>query len=224
MKTSSPRRAKAGYISTLLVLSTGAVLSILTVYAYKSAFVSQGVQAQVQLRVDYSEKEEAILRSIVAITPNRSIRAMQSGSNASATVSDPLRWQNIFTESLVLANARTAISSELLASIGLNLRQANSGDASLGVPSRIFKAISPDTGYVSPGINRSLGTSYPVPLDAGDTTIKDRDLLYPIISKNKVGRSSCGLVKICNRYPSSSASTKIESSCNFFMSSFIISM
>ena len=186
MKTSPSRRAKAGYISTLLVLATGAVLSLLTIYAYRSAVVSQGVQAQVQLRVDYSEKEEAILRSIVAITPNRAIRAMQSGSNASDAVRNPLRWQDIFTESLVLANARTAISDEMLASISINLRKANPGDGSLNAPSRIFKPISTETGFVSPGINRSLGTGYPVPLTSGDTTVNARDLLYPIISSSKV--------------------------------------
>jgi hypothetical protein len=186
MKTSSSKRAEAGYVSTLLVLTTGAVLSVLTVYAYRSAVTSQGVQAQVQLRLDYSEKEEAILRSIVAIAPNRAIQAMQSGSDANAGVSDPLRWQNIFTESLDLANARTAISNDLLASISVNLRKANSGDGALNVPSRIFKAISPDTGFVSRGLNRSLGTGYPVPLTSNDSTVTTRDAIYPIITHSKV--------------------------------------
>lgn len=180
----SRRRTKAGYISTLLVLSTGAILSILTLYAYKAAIASQAVQSQVQMRVDYSEKEEAILRSIVAIAPNRAIRAMQSGSNDPA-VSNPLRWQDIFTESLVLANARTAIPDQLISSIGLNLRKANIGDSALDVPSRIFTAIAPDTGYVSVGINRSLGTGYPVPLTTSDPTVTARDLTYPIIANTK---------------------------------------
>ncbi len=185
MKTSPSRRAKAGYISTLLVLSTGSILSILTLYAYRAAIAAQAVQAQVQMRVDYSEKEEAILRSIVAIAPNRAIRAMQSGSNVTA-VSNPLRWQDIFTESLVLANARTAISGQLITSMGyLNLRTANAGDSALNVPSRIFAAIAPETGYVSAGINRSLGTGYPVPLTTNDATVAARDLTYPIISNAK---------------------------------------
>ncbi len=42
---------------------------------------AHAVQSTVQLRTDYREKEEAVLRSIVAITPNRAIRAMQANSD-----------------------------------------------------------------------------------------------------------------------------------------------
>lgn len=186
MKTSPVRRWKPGYVSTLLVISTGALLTLLTVYAYDSAYRSKDIQGQIQLRVDYSDKEEAILRSIVAITPNRAIRAMMSGSNTSATTREPLRWQNIFTEALVLANARTSISPEMATSLEVaNLRTGNAGDSTLVDPSRIFAAIPSETGYVSPGINRSLGTGYPLPLTSGDSTTSTRDALYPIISANK---------------------------------------
>ena len=186
MKTSSARRHKAGYISFLLVLSTGAILSALMIYAYRRALASQAIQSQVQLRVDYSEKEEAILRSIVAITPNRAIRAMQAGSDSTGK-RDPLRWQDIFTEALDLANSRTSISSDLVTSLNIpNLKMDNTGDGALQVPSRIFAAIPTETGYVSPGINRSLGTGYPPPLTSTDSTTSTRDALYPIISNKKI--------------------------------------
>ncbi len=182
MKISPSRRRQAGYASFLLVLSTGAVLTLLTIYAYRSAMAAHAVTSLVQLRIDYSEKNEAILRSIVAITPNRAIRAMQSGSNV-AGVRESLSWQNIFTESLVLANAGTSISSELKTSLRIaNLRTSNTGDSTLSSPSKIFAAIPPDTGYVSVGINRRLGVGYPLPLTSSDSTTDSRDMTYPIIS------------------------------------------
>lgn len=188
MKTSSIRRRRAGYATTLLVLTTSSILTVLMVYTYKRAMNVQGAQSQVQLRVDYSEKEEAILRSVISITPNRAIRAMQSGSNTSG-VREPLSWQNIFTEALVLANARTSISSQVTTSLGItNLNAANSGDSVLDAPSKIFAAVTttpPTTDYVSAGINRSLGTGYPVPLTCNDSTTSSRDVLYPIISSKK---------------------------------------
>jgi hypothetical protein len=76
MKSSASRPGKPGYVSYFLALSTGVVLTMLTIYVYRRAINSQAVQATVQLRRDYSEKEEAILRSVVAITPNRAIRAV----------------------------------------------------------------------------------------------------------------------------------------------------
>ena len=187
MRTNPVRPRRGGYVSFVLVLATGTILTLLTIYTYRRAIAAQAVQAQVQLRVDYSEKEAAILRSIVAIVPNRAIRAMQSDSNSNTTISNPLRWQDIFTESLALANARTSIPTNLAASLNLpNLRIANTGDSTLDTPSRIFAAIPPETGYVSAGINRSLGGGYPPPLTSNDSTTSTRDLIYPIISNSKV--------------------------------------
>ena len=88
---------------------TGLILTLLMVYTYRRAMNAQKTQSSVQLRTDYGEKEDAILRSIISLAPNRAIRAMQSGSSASTTVSDPLSWQAIFTEALDLANSRTSI-------------------------------------------------------------------------------------------------------------------
>jgi len=187
MKTSPAKRWKAGYISLLLVLSTGTILTILMVYAYKRAVAAQDAQGQVQLRIDYSEKEEAILRSIVAITPNRAIRAMQSGSDTNASSRTPLTWQTIFTDALVMANARSSVSADVASTLGVTgYKVANMGDSVLDDPARIFKGIGSETGLISVGINRSLGTGYPVPLNCSDSTMSSRDLTYPIISNSKV--------------------------------------
>ncbi len=190
MKTTQSRRGKPGIVSYVLVLSTGAILTLLMVYTYKRAVAAQALQSKVQLRSDYSEKEDAILRSIVAITPNRAIRAMQNGSNSTASISNPLRWQDIFTESLVLSNARTSIASDIQTSIksasgATTLTCGNAGDSSLTTTDSIFKAIAPETGYVSVGINRSLGTGFPPQLTTSTSNTTSRDPSYPIISDDK---------------------------------------
>lgn len=186
MKASSCKHRQGGFVSFLLVLSVGAILTMLMIYAYRRALASQSVQSQVQLRVDYSEKEDAILRSIVAITPNRAIKAMQQDSSLAAN-SVPLSWQSIFTESLTLANARTSISPGLASSLNIaDLKLGNSGDfTSTANPAGIFSAIPPETGLVSVGINRNLGPSYPAPLTSLDAVVNARDSLYPIISDSK---------------------------------------
>jgi hypothetical protein len=191
MKSSPARRRSAGFASYVLVLSTSLILTVLMVLTYQRAVSAQRVQSSVQLRLDYSEKEDAILRSIVAITPNRAIRAMQSGSSASSSVSGPLRWRNIFTEALNLANAKSSIPSNLLTALNVpGARIGNSGDSALASPDRIYNQISGvnddlDTSYASAGINRSLGIGFPVPLTAVNATVVDRDRTYPIISNDK---------------------------------------
>lgn len=192
MRTSHPTKLKRGFVSYLLVLSTGVILTFLMLFAYRRAMSAHDVQSDVQMRLDYAEKEDAILRSIVAITPNRAIRAMQHNSASSSTISNPLRWRNIFNEAVNNANARTSVSNQVLT--GLNLtttRRANIGDSTLSSTDRIFHQIGGvndnlDTSYASAGINRSLGTGFPVPLTTTNSTTISRDPVYPIISRDKL--------------------------------------
>ena len=186
MKTTRKRNGRPGFVSYVLVLSTGMILTALMFMAYRRSMNSQEVQARVQLRLDYSEKEDAILRSIISIAPNRAMRTMQHNSNASTTTRNPLRWQNIFTESLNLANARTSIPSTVLTQLNIpNLKVANSGDSALSTPSRIFKAATGESGWASTGMNRSLGAGYPAPLQTTDATLLANDSIYPMIATTK---------------------------------------
>ncbi len=185
MIQSPPHRHKPGFVSYALVLTTGAVLTLLMIATYRRAINGQDVQRSVQMRVDYSEKEDSILRSVMSIAPNRAILAMQNGSSTNAT-NWKLGWQDIFTDALVAANARSSIPNNLLTSLKIaNLRVGNTGDAANITPNNVFKAISPETGLISTGINRTL-TGYPPPLTTSNATTISRDPSYPIISSDKL--------------------------------------
>ncbi len=186
MKASPSKRHPSGYVSLLVVISTGTLLTLLTIHAYKRAAAAHSVQSKSQLRVDYAEKEEAILRSIVAITPNRAIRAMQGGSAVNAASKAPMSWQRIFSDALDMANSRTSISNSLRTTIGIaDLRVGNAGDSALGSTDQIFRSVVPEEGYVSAGVNRSLGAGYPASLTCDVTTTSTNDFVYPIISDYK---------------------------------------
>lgn len=181
-------KLQPGYVSYVLVLSTGMMLTMITMSAYRNAAGSQIVQSETQLRVDYAEKEDAVLRAVVNIVPNRAIRSMQHRSNISGAERDSLRWQNIFSDALNQANARTSISPELRATLGANATtmSGNVGDSPLGSVNVVFDAIEPETGFLSNGLNRSLGAGYPVPLETANSTVASRDKTYPIISADKI--------------------------------------
>ncbi|KAB2641516.1 MAG: hypothetical protein DVB26_04760, partial [Verrucomicrobia bacterium] len=186
MKTCVIKHRPCGYVSFLLVLSMGILLTLLMVLAYRRASASQMNQAAVQLQLDYGEKQEAILRSLVASVPNRAIRAMQSLSNSATTISAPLSWENIFGDALAAANARQSISTQVLTALGIAAVVGNSGDAPLSNPDLIFKALGSDTGLVSAGINHSQGSGYPVPLTCNNTSDASNDAIWPIIASSKV--------------------------------------
>ncbi len=185
MKTSPIRPGKPGFMSYSIVLATGVTLTLLTVYAYRQMIHSHAVQANVQLRADYSEKEEVILRSIVALTPNRAIQVMQGGG-ANAAQTQALSWERIFSDALVTANASSSIPAELVTTMGLESHStANLGDSALTEIDRIFRTVDGQEGFVSPGINTSLGAGYPPPLSTANATTILRDPTHPVISTDK---------------------------------------
>ncbi|MCH7229117.1 hypothetical protein [Haloferula sp. A504] len=188
MKTpKDDRRRQGGYVSYVMVLSLGIVVLAMLINSYRTSIRSHESQKEVGLRIDYSEKEDEILKAIVNITPNRAIRAMMGGSNASSSARDPLRWQNIFGDALDQANARQAVSEQMLAGLDLGSSiLANPGDGSFSNVGAVFDAIEPESGYVAPGIGRALGVGFPPPLESSNTTLVSRDRIYPIISREKV--------------------------------------
>lgn len=183
MNPSFQRRRNRGFISYVTVLAMGAILLTMLLATYRTSIGAQQTQAMVGLRIDYSEKEEAVLRSIINIAPNRAIRAMQDQSNANAANRDPLKWEKIFSEALDQANVRQSVSAAVKTSFGMtDAAQGNAGDAAFSNVSQVFDAIEPEAGFVAPGIGRSLGVGFPAPLESSDSILVANDRVYPVIS------------------------------------------
>jgi hypothetical protein len=181
----STKRHPAGYASLLLVVTTCTLLLALMVSAYRRAMTAHATQSKVQIRTDYSEKEQAILRSIIAITPNRAIKAMQAPDPLYPAAS--LTWNGIFTDAITLANAGRAIAPATVVAMG-NPRIANTGDELLGAPISIFSEINapnPPINLVTAGINQAPLAGYPPSLSCIDANTTTSDLLRPTLSNNK---------------------------------------
>ncbi|MGD9419616.1 MAG: hypothetical protein Q7R22_011810 [Verrucomicrobiota bacterium JB025] len=185
MKITRSRAGQPGYVSYALVLGTGLILTLLTLAAYQRAMTAHEVQAKVVLKADYAEKEDAILRAMVAITPNRAIRAMVHNSNSNSSTKNPLRWETIYEDALEMANVRKAVSTELYDSLNKpDSIVANVGDADLDDYENIFKPY--DSGSrITRGMKNSLGEGFPVPLSYDNSTTYGKDDNFPIISHDK---------------------------------------
>jgi hypothetical protein len=191
MKTSYTRVGKSGFVSYVLVLSTGLILTLLTVFFYRSTMDAHKVQQSVQLHVDYAEKEDAVLRGIVAITPNRVMRAMMNDSNNSA-IRETWRWRNIFGSALTMANAKTSVDLSVKTQLGItNHIKANVGDTAVSSDARkIFNAINTlndndISKYCTSGLNVSQGFGYPPPLQTSDAELLSRDKHSPLVGPLK---------------------------------------
>lgn len=223
MKTSRKQPGKPGFVSYLLVLSSGVVLLLLMLNAYDRAVHAHAVTSEVQLRTDYAEKEDAVLRSIIAITPNRAMRTMQDGSGANADAANhPLNWTNIFNDALQLANASTSVPSALIEDLELEDHVVgNAGDAGNLDPARIFKALpgGSGTGLCTVGINANLGVGFPPALSKTSGAIDDKDLKFPLISDERVYSTALANAFLSDPDLNGDGTTAYGVSMNFFPSS-----
>lgn len=168
----------------LAVVTISILMLSMMVFAYKRAVNAQATLSAVQTQTDYREKEETILRSIVAIMPNRAIQVMQHGSNAFQSRRDEVSFQTIFEEAIEQSNARTSISDEFMAEISEDtLFRGNTGDSALSDKTKIFKPAVGTSGSVNSGLNQDFGSNYPPSLNFSGTLSDDN--LYPIISNFK---------------------------------------
>jgi len=180
------RKAEGGYVSYLMVLSLGVVMLMMMISAYEASVESQETQAATGLRLDYAEKEDAVLRAIVPIAANRAMLCMQSGSDASSRSRTPLRWQKIFRSAIEEGNAEDSVDAALLSQLGMqNVVIGNSGDASTWASQTFYPLDFDRDEYVTPGLNEDFGLGFPVPLESDSSAVTDVDPNWPVISDRK---------------------------------------
>ncbi len=173
-----------------LVLSIALVAMVLLMSAYRTTIRSQATQRVTQVRVDVSQRESAILRSILAIAPNRAIQAM---SENSSLASSTLTWNRILADSIALANADNADSDGVGATLGTD-RSSNAANFS-GNVTDIFQAVS-GSGLLNAGVNYQISSSYPPYLTAS-TSVATLDATYPIVTHEKIhGANTAGFAQL----------------------------
>lgn len=189
-KLHHPSARKSGYITFLIVMSIAVVAFSLLLVAYRATLRAQETQKTTQVRVDVSQRESAILRSILAVVPNKAIQCMQENSSLSPT---PYNWTTIFTESIALANAADADGDGVGASLG-TARVTNPANFT-GNVSNIFRAAS-GSGLVRAGVNSQISANYPPYLTTSSDTAT-LDATYPIITETKTyGANAAGTAQL----------------------------
>lgn len=191
MKGRVPVSARCrGMVSMPAILAVAMILGAGLTFAYRNHLHCIDNEAKAQVRVDYTQKEEAVLRALLHLVPNKAIGAMQQ---ASSSHPQDFTWTTIFEEAAQLANAESAVSASLLSGLGAaHAIVANPGDTTFASPADFVSAISGDEGLVNPGLTQevsmlfdpSIGDKLPAPLQASDALFRD-DATYPIISLDK---------------------------------------
>lgn len=187
-------KSSPGFASLLVVTSVGIALLIMLVSMYRNTVDAHAIQKNNLLKNDYQQREDAFLRALTNIIPNKAILCMKPDSDND----ESLQWKSIIEDALVMSNSRQALAPEVADSLGFtNIRSGNNTDSNLefGAIISALAAGTIDPDAITSGTNQLATSDYPPPLEcsASDQTT---DSLYPIVSLNKkYGLSASGWVK-----------------------------
>ncbi len=187
------RNFRSGYISILSVVTLASIMLLMLTASFRHSIRNQEVQKKTQIRVDYTNREQAFLRSVLTEVPNSAIRNMMANSNSPGN-EVPSRWQWIFERALTKANSEQALPVEQARVLGIRGQSisGNTGDGTRGDLKNTIDSIRSQPAlnsfYVNAGTNdtsRLLGGAYPESLRVLDGDVEKMDRDRPIISVEK---------------------------------------
>lgn len=187
------------FMSIFLLLSLAMV--------YRSSLIKRDQAAKSQLRIDYHQREEALMRALVASFPAKAVACMK-GNYAESNTYD---WNAIFQDAIERAAASEAISDDMQQAMGLgsNVRRADVGDDSTETVKSWITSVTGQAGRVTPGIKAyeddfaAAGLAGRVPPFLKSTAaLEAADEDRPIVSPEKVyAEQSTGLLANVTSYP-----------------------
>ena len=184
-RLSRSSRTEPGFASILIVLSAGIALMIMLLVMYNDTSNSQHEQSNNLLAHDYKQREDAVLRALTDIIPNKAILCMQDGSKNNVN----LEWSKVFDDALTQANASISIDDATLKTLGVDAsqaRSANTADTSKFDVNTVATSVNGEANQiVSEGVTRSFtapSSEYPPALKLNLAPKEQDTSKYPIIS------------------------------------------
>ena len=187
------RTFRSGYVSILAVVTLASIMLLMLTASFRYNIQNQEAQKKTQIRVDYTNREQALLRAVLTEVPNSAIQNMMANSN-SPSDGVPSRWRWIFERALEKAGGEIALEKNFAEVLGINSQaiSGNTGDGNQGHIRHTVNSIGNQPAmhsfYVNAGLNNTgnlLGSGYPETLQiaTGDIERLDRD--RPVITKAK---------------------------------------
>jgi hypothetical protein len=199
------RRHPQGFASLPVVSALALIFMLSLLMLLRAGMLDRDGMAKAQLRADYQQREEALLRALVAVFPQKAIASMKGGY----ALSDTYSWSTIFAQAQSMASVSSALSPALLTQLGLEgARNANGADTPLPLETTIT-SLSGVPGVVTPGTTEYAGVfadarfagKIPPLLDMS-VTLQQADAVRPVVSTSKIYNVQApGLLADVTKYP-----------------------
>ena len=187
-----PNANPQGFASILTVISVGLALLILLLFTYRDTLQSQKTQSHILLRNDYIQREDAFLRALTNIIPNKTMRGMMDDSDGDLDLS----WTQIMADALTQANVNQAMNDGTITTLDLaSKRSANTADSTIDAAT-VIHSVFTEGNLISSGTNSAGGSNdYPALLTCSSSLNTD-DSTSPVISYLKTTSSGSNYEKI----------------------------
>ena len=147
MRIFLPKRT-FGYAALPIVTGLALMLTFSLTMLFKKTLMNRDQASKTQLRMDYHQREEALLRALVAVFPNRAIECMK----ANLAEGDRHDWNAIFGEAIALSSASNRLSPEMLQALGLGGKHSGDvGDHDGAEVQSWITSLTGVAGQVTPG-------------------------------------------------------------------------
>ncbi len=151
------KKREQAYISLPMVTTIGLILILSLLFLFKDSLMRRDMASVSQLRTDRHQREESLLRALVAVLPGKVAACMQADYADTPTHS----WSQIFTEAVAISGIATSLTSAEKGALGLDvLRSADVADVNEVNPdgSSMITAWITDLqdtpGRVTPGVDQ----------------------------------------------------------------------
>lgn len=182
-------KRNAGYVSLPIVTGLAIMFTLSLTMLFKSTLMNRDQASKSQLRVDYRQREEALLHALVASFPGRAMDCMKAGYAEGADYA----WSNIFAEAVALSASSQRLSPDILQSLNLGGKLSGDvGDNNSGAVQSWITSLTGELGRVTPGTT-AYSDVFALPAFAGkvpplldlSATLQTADALRPVVTPLK---------------------------------------
>lgn len=179
----------SGYVSLPIVTGLAIMFTVSLTMLFKNTLMNRDQASKTQLRVDYRQREEALLRALVATFPSKAMECMKA-NQAEGTA---YAWNTIFAEAVTLSASSQRLSPDILQSLNLDGKLSGDvGDHGSAEVQSWITSLTGEPGRVTPG-STAYADIFALPAFAGkvpplldgDAAMQTADALRPIVTPLK---------------------------------------
>lgn len=185
-----PRGHRHGYAALPAVTGLALMVALSLTLLFQSTLLRRAQASRTQLQTDRHQREEALMRGIVAALPSRAVACMKADYAASEDYS----WGRVFARAAALASIHQPLTPETARRLGLpaGVRSADVGNHDAGQSGLWITSLTGEPGKVTPGTT-AYADVFALPAFAGKvppllgapTELEEADAARPVVSPLK---------------------------------------